>query len=91
MLSFKIKENYGLADLIICNNVFAHVPDLHDFCKGLSQCIKSNGVISIEVPHLKHLIKQNQFDTIYHEHFSYFTLTSATAVLKVHGLRVFEN
>jgi SAM-dependent methyltransferase len=78
------------ADLLVANNVLAHVPDLNDFVEGLRMALKWTGVLTIEHPHLLRLIEQNQFDTIYHEHFSYFSLTTAERVLKVHDLRVFD-
>jgi SAM-dependent methyltransferase len=78
------------ADLIICNNVFAHVPDLNDFTRGLCTLLKPDGVLSIEFPHLQRLIEQNQFDTIYHEHFCYFSFLTARRVLAHHGLDVFD-
>ncbi|MEJ2120788.1 MAG: class I SAM-dependent methyltransferase [Alphaproteobacteria bacterium] len=78
------------ADLLVANNVLAHVPDLNDFVEGLRMALKWTGVLTIEFPHLLKLIEQNQFDTIYHEHFSYFSLTTAERVLKVHDLRIFD-
>ena len=78
------------ADLLVANNVLAHVPDLNDFVEGLRMALKWTGVLTVEFPHLLRLIEQNQFDTIYHEHFSYFSLTTAERVLKVHDLRVFD-
>jgi SAM-dependent methyltransferase len=78
------------ADLIVANNVLAHVPDLNDFVSGLATLLDERGVISIEVPHLLRLVQEVQFDTIYHEHFSYFSLLAATAVLERHGLRVID-
>ena len=78
------------ADLIIGNNVLAQVHDLNDFVSGLKVLLKRDGVITIEFPHLLRLIEQNQFDTIYHEHFSYFSLLSSRAVLAAHGLQVFD-
>jgi len=78
------------ADLLVANNVLAHVPDLNDFVEGLRMALKWTGVLTIEFPHLLKLIEQNQFDTIYHEHFSYFSLTVAERVLKVHDLRIFD-
>ncbi len=78
------------ADLIIANNVLAHVPDLNDFVGGLSLALKATGVVTIEIPHLLHLIEGVQFDTIYHEHFSYFSLLSAEQVLRSQGLAVFD-
>lgn len=78
------------ADLVICNNVFAHVPDLNDFTRGLYTLLKPNGVLSIEFPHLQRLMEESQFDTIYHEHFSYFSFLTARRVLAHHGLDVFD-
>ncbi len=78
------------ADLLIGNNVFAHVPDLNDFTAGLATLLAPGGVVTLEFPHVLRLIVENQFDTIYHEHFSYFSLTAAAAVLARHGLAVFD-
>jgi len=78
------------ADLLIGNNVLAHVPDINDFVRGLKIALKPEGVITLEFPHLLQLIINNQFDTIYHEHFSYFSLISITKILKKHDLTVFD-
>ncbi|MBV9816742.1 MAG: class I SAM-dependent methyltransferase [Solirubrobacterales bacterium] len=78
------------ADLLAANNVMAHVPDLNDFVGGISMVLAPQGVATIEVPHLLRLIESNQFDTIYHEHFSYFSLLTARTVLAAHGLEVFD-
>jgi len=78
------------ADLLIGNNVFAHVPDLNDFARGLATVLKPQGVLTLEFPHLLNLIRENQFDTIYHEHFSYFSFLAARRVLEQHGLAVFD-
>src|SRR5258706_7433513 len=78
------------ADLIIGNNVLAQVPDLNDFVEGLKLLLKTNGVLTLEFPHLLRLIEQNEFDTIYHEHFSYFSLFTTLRVLQAHGLGVFD-
>jgi SAM-dependent methyltransferase len=78
------------ADLLIGNNVFAHVPNLNDFTAGLATLLAPDGVVTLEFPHLLRLIVESQFDTIYHEHFSYFSLTAASAVLARHGLDVFD-
>jgi SAM-dependent methyltransferase len=78
------------ADLICANNVLAHVPDLNDFVAGLPILLKSSGTITVEFPHLLRLIAQRQFDTIYHEHFSYFSLLVVDKVFARHGLRVFD-
>ena len=78
------------ADLVVANNVIAHVPDLNDFVAGLALALADDGVLSLKFPHLLHLIEEVQFDTIYHEHFSYFSLLSLEHVLVRHGLRVFD-
>jgi SAM-dependent methyltransferase len=78
------------ADLLAANNVMAHVPDLNDFVGGIAMVLAPDGVATIEVPHLLRLIEGNQFDTIYHEHFSYFSFLTAQAVLAAHGLEVFD-
>jgi len=78
------------ADLLIGNNVLAQVPDLNDFVEGLKYLLKPAGAMTIEVPHLIHLMDENQFDTIYHEHFSYFSLSTAQTIFAKHGLRVFD-
>ena len=78
------------ADLIAANNVMAHVPDLNDFVGGMKILLAPQGVVTIEVPHLLRLVEGNQFDTIYHEHFSYFSFLSATRVLSAHGLEMFD-
>jgi SAM-dependent methyltransferase len=78
------------ADLLIGNNVFAHVPDLNDFVAGMKAVLKPDGNITLEFPHLLKLMRNNQFDTIYHEHFSYFSFITAEKVLEQHGLRVFD-
>jgi SAM-dependent methyltransferase len=78
------------ADLIVGNNVLAHVPDLNDFVAGLSILLADNGTITMEFPHLLRLIEFSQFDTIYHEHFSYFSLLSVEKILAAHGLCIFD-
>jgi len=78
------------ADLILGNNVYAHVPDINDFTRGLRTALKPQGVITLEFPHLMRLVEFNQFDTVYHEHFSYLSLLSAEAILHAVGLRVFD-
>jgi 2-polyprenyl-3-methyl-5-hydroxy-6-metoxy-1,4-benzoquinol methylase len=78
------------ADLLIGNNVLAHVPDLNDFVKGLKILLKPDGVITMEFPHVLRLMLQNQFDTIYHEHFSYFSLITVEKVFATHGLSLFD-
>ncbi len=78
------------ADLIIGNNVLAHVPNINDFVAGLKILLKPDGVITLEFPHLMKLINEVQFDTIYHEHFSYFSFLTAKKIFTVHGLVVFD-
>mgnify|MGYP002623512928 FL=1 len=78
------------ADLLAANNVLAQVPDLNGFVEGLKIALADQGVLTIEFPHLQQLVEQNQFDTIYHEHFSYFSFATATRLLAGHGLRVFD-
>jgi len=78
------------ADLLVANNVLAHVPDVNDFVHGFTQLLKPAGVASFEFPHLLRLIDENQFDTIYHEHFSYLSLTSVEHIFNAAGLSVFD-
>jgi SAM-dependent methyltransferase len=78
------------ADLLIGNNVFAHVPDVNDFVEGLRRVLKPDGVLTLEFPHLARLMEQRQFDTIYHEHFSYISFAAAKRILAAHGLAVFD-
>jgi len=78
------------ADLIIGNNVLAHVPDLNDFVEGLRILLGAQGVVTMEFPHLLRLMDEHQFDTIYHEHFSYFSLLTVSQVFASHGLTIFD-
>jgi SAM-dependent methyltransferase len=78
------------ADLIIGNNVLAQVPDINDFVAGMKALLKPEGVITLEFPHIEKLIEENQFDTIYHEHFSYFSLLTIERMARRHGLKVFD-
>jgi hypothetical protein len=78
------------ADLLVGNNVLAHVPDINDFVGGMKIALKPGGVITIEFPHLLKLIELNQWDTIYHEHFSYLSFSTAGRVFAKHGLRLFD-
>ena len=78
------------ADLLLGNNVLAHVPDINDFVKGMKILLNSDGLITMEFPHLLKLIKFNQFDTIYHEHFSYFSLFTVKRIFEKHGLTIFD-
>ncbi len=78
------------ADLLIGNNVLAQVPDINDFVKGIKILLRPSGVITMEFPHLMRLIEGNQFDTIYHEHFSYFSFTSVERIFAEHGITLFD-
>ena len=78
------------ADLLLGNNVLAHVPDINDFVRGLKILLKDSGVITFEFPHLMQLIEKNQFDTIYHEHFSYLSLITVNQIFQHHGLEIFD-
>jgi 2-polyprenyl-3-methyl-5-hydroxy-6-metoxy-1,4-benzoquinol methylase len=78
------------ADLLLGNNVLAHVPDLNDFVAGIKILLKPEGIITIEFPHLLQLMNQNQFDTIYHEHFSYFSFLTVNKIFAAHGLTLFD-
>ena len=89
-LALSIAENGKKSDLIIGNNVFAHVPDINDFTVGMRLCLKEQGVITLEFPHVLNLINGLQFDTVYHEHFSYLSLFSVQKVLSAHDLRLFD-
>ena len=80
----------GRADLIVANNVLAHVPNLNDFVAALAIALKPGGTVTVEFPHLMRLIEQAQFDTIYHEHFSYFSFLTAERIFAAHGLRVYD-
>jgi SAM-dependent methyltransferase len=78
------------ADVILGNNVLAHVPNINDFVKGLKVALKADGIITMEFPHLLNLIEKSQFDTVYHEHFSYLSLTTTMSVFKAHGLQIYD-
>jgi SAM-dependent methyltransferase len=78
------------ADLVLGNNVLAQVPDLNDFVEGLKILLKPAGVLTLEFPHLLRLMERNEFDTIYHEHFSYFSLLATERILEAHGLKLFD-
>ena len=89
-LGKQLSANHQQADLIAGNNVYAHVPDINDFTRGLKAVLKPNGTITLEFPHLMRLIEHNQFDTIYHEHFSYLSLYSVVRIFKSTGLRIWD-
>jgi len=78
------------ADLIAANNVLAHVPDINDFVSGFSRLLKPQGVATFEFPHLLRMVRENQFDTVYHEHYSYLSLTAVQRIFAVNGLTVFD-
>lgn len=82
--------DYGKADLIVANNVLAHVPDINDFVAGIAAMLKPQGVCSVEFPHLLNLIQYRQFDTIYHEHYSYLSLHSVRTIMQAAGLTVYK-
>jgi SAM-dependent methyltransferase len=84
----QIAASHGRADLVAANNVFAHVPDIRDFAAGLRALVKDDGMVTLEFPHLLRLIERRQYDTIYHEHFSYLSLLTSSRALATAGLRV---
>ena len=86
----RLRGEGKLADLILGNNVLAQVPDVNSFVAGIPIVLKPHGVVTIEFPHLLRLFDENQFDTIYHEHFSYFSLLSAEAIFARHGITLFD-
>jgi SAM-dependent methyltransferase len=86
----RLKSSGIEPDVIAANNVMAHVPDLNDFVEGFSTLLRPGGVVTVEFPHLLRLMQQNQFDTIYHEHFSYFSLLTVERVFARYGLRLFD-
>ena len=85
-----VAARHGAADLVVANNVFAHVPDIVDFSRGLRALVADTGSVSIEIPHLLRLIEGNEYDTIYHEHFSYVSLLTSQRVLAAAGLTVVD-
>jgi hypothetical protein len=85
-----IAAEYGQADLVAANNVFAHVPDIRGFSTGLRALVKDSGLVTLEFPHLLRLIERRQYDTIYHEHFSYLSLLTSSRALETAGLRVID-
>lgn len=89
-LATQLRDEGRSCDLLVGNNVLAHVPDINDFVAGLKIVLGDNGVLSMEFPHLLKLIRQTQFDTIYHEHFSYLSLLTVQKIFRHHGLEVFD-
>jgi 2-polyprenyl-3-methyl-5-hydroxy-6-metoxy-1,4-benzoquinol methylase len=86
----RIAEQHGRADLVAANNVFAHVPDIRSFAAGLRALVKDDGTVTLEFPHLLRLIERRQYDTIYHEHFSYLSLLTSSHTLATAGLRIVD-
>jgi SAM-dependent methyltransferase len=86
----EMARDYGRPDLLLGNNVLAHVPDINDFVDGMRILLKQGGVITMEFPHLLKLMEENQFDTIYHEHFSYLSFATVEKIFAHHGLRLFD-
>lgn len=89
-LGLKLAKEEKKADLIIGNNVYAHVPDINDFTEGMKNLLKEDGTITLEFPHLMRLIEYTQFDTIYHEHFSYLSLYTVSKIFEKAGLRIYK-
>jgi 2-polyprenyl-3-methyl-5-hydroxy-6-metoxy-1,4-benzoquinol methylase len=89
-LATELKKKNMQADLLLGNNVLAHVPDIVDFVKGLKLALKPQGVITMEFPHLMQLVENNQFDTIYHEHFSYLSFSTVKRIFAAQGLELFD-
>ena len=89
-LGQRLADEGRSADLIAGNNVYAHVPDINDFTEGLAATLKPEGVITLEFPHLMRLVQSCQFDTVYHEHFSYLSLVTVSRIFSKAGLRVFD-
>lgn len=89
-LALRMIEEGGRADLVIGNNVYAHVPDIKNFTAGLKTMLKPGGTITLEVPHLLQLIKSVQFDTLYHEHYSYFSLYTVSLIFTAAGLKIYD-
>ncbi len=88
--ALQLSKQYGKADLLLGNNVLAHVPDINNFVKGMKEMLNTEGVITMEFPHLQRLIERNQFDTIYHEHFSYLSFVAVNRIFAHHGITLFD-
>ena len=89
-LASRLANSGRQADLIVGNNVYAHVPDINDFTRGLKAALKPGGTVTLEFPHLMRLIEHTQFDTVYHEHFSYLSITAAARIFAAAGLRAWH-
>lgn len=85
-----LTKKYRRADLILGNNVLAHVPKINDFIEGLKTMLSENGIMTFEFPHLRQLVNNNQFDTIYHEHFFYYSLHAVQSIFQKHGMKIFD-
>ena len=88
--AYELVREHGQADLLLGNNVLAHVPDINDFVGGMKAQLKPGGVITMEFPHLNRLMEETQYDTIYHEHFSYLSFTIVEQVFAAHGITLFD-
>lgn len=86
----RLRDEGRQADLLLGNNVLAHVPDINDFARGLSVALKPGGILTMEFPHVLQLVENNQFDTIYHEHFSYLSLYTTQRIFAAQGLEIFD-
>lgn len=89
-LAEKLEKQNKQADLIVANNVLAHVPDINDFVAGFNRLLKLDGVATFEFPHVLRMVQENQFDTTYHEHYSYLSLTSVQRIFEANGLTIFD-
>jgi len=90
VLAEELGAAHRQADVMVANNVLAHVPDINDFVAGFTSLLKTHGVATFEFPHLLNMVRHNQFDTAYHEHFSYLSLTSVERIFRCNGLTVFD-
>lgn len=85
-----VKEKFGAADVILARHVFAHVPDIHDFVKGLKHLLASGGALAIEAPYLADFVEKTEFDTVYHEHYSYLSVRPMSYLFHLHGMELFD-
>ncbi len=90
IISEKVKKKYGDADIILGRHVFAHIPDIHDFVKGLKHLLAPNGAIAIEAPYLIDFVEKNEFDTVYHEHYSYLSVRAMSYLFNLYNMEVFD-
>jgi SAM-dependent methyltransferase len=88
--ALEVASKFGKANLLLGNNVLAHVPDINDFVSGMKALLAPGGIITMEFPHLLQLIENNQFDTIYHEHFSYLSFVAVNRIFATHGITLFD-